>query len=431
MKKVLTLLCSLAILLTACGKAPSVVYDEQPLDGYTTVDRVSQIRFDLPDEVKGKQIDLASISDESTAEQLRSLADSQYLTRYENYGVIMTGPDLFLMAARDGALFETDLSTVQYQDMVQYILQDEIEYGDTIKATSGAMDTYTDEETGVTKLICPIVLTNYTFANLEYEGEYAGYVALAQEKDGVSALCIAVSPVKEEEAENKALNKRNLNIVRSFRLNTGNESSYYTTYSNVLSGFSYDSGGLFSYDGYAYQNLGTEKLDTTGTYNRLSDRLGMYCLDTSFGPLNLPYILDDGNLSSTVIDNESTLSANITSSADDITFDVSVSSWDGKDYDDVLYEFRSQIQEEKQALSNEYGYTRQAVLSEEIMENTGAITTVCGFNDDSLTNTTVYYKLDCAKYLYSLTRIEATKSVTDDIPPLLQEIVDLSGITLS
>lgn len=422
-KKIFCGILIFVVLLSGCSFSSEPVYTEGAPEGYRYLDTISQIRVALPEEILEKQLDLSSISIADPNTNIRELAKEQYLTRYENYGFMLLGPDLFVLSAKDKNMFSMQLNTAISPETVQYILRSEVGLKRSISVTGSVRSDY-NENTAVTKIIVPVRLSSFTFSNTVFEDEYEGYAALLQKEDFLSAVCIAVMPAESEDDVSTCET-----ICQSFTLDNIDEfdsSSYYTTYSNILPSLSYEKGGLPAYDGYSYQNIGTDKMDATGTYNQINENLGMYCLMTDFGPLNLPYLVNDLALESSL--KKEPFQASIHSSQDNIDYAIHVYQRDNASFDELVEFLRKQIQQEKEDLKKKYPSCK--VISEDILDDSNAVITVCGWDRESNEVTTIYYKLNAGKDLYSITEIRCTQIAGKDTPKLLEEIAKVSGILL-
>lgn len=392
-------------------------------DGFVLQDRVPGVRYILPEDVIENEVPFDTMGAHSP-DDLALLIQTKYISRKEAYGAMIVGPEMMNLVVCDKDLFRMSLENVSYTDEVEYILKKEAQLGDGLSVQNNIRK---NQEDGCTKIIVPIRFKYFSFSDLEVEGSYEGYAALIEKEDGGKAICIAVANTKGSAEQVKKWKESCSQSVMSFRISN----SDYSSYSNKLSEFSYDPGGLVNYPGYIYKNLGTKQMDTAGTYNQVDAMLGMYCVETPYGPINMPYILNDQDLTS-YVSTEDGLHAEIHSKTDTVQYSVLIQDVTQEtSFESVVDEVRGSIQGDYTVFMEEKGYTKKQVVSEDIKEDSGsALITVCGWNENTGDSTIIYYDLKVSKNVYTITRIETSKKVTDEFDPIVTSITSLHHIVL-
>lgn len=415
---------ALAAVIFFCGDHNANVFSSNIPDGYVLQDRVSGTRFILPEEVVESEVSLDSMTAPSP-EDLEKVVETNYVSRKEEYGAMVFGPNMMCLVVSDKNLFDMDLSSVRYTDEVEYILKKEAQIEDTLSVQNRIN---MKEEDGNVKIIVPVQFDQFSFSSLTVNKKYKGYAAVIENKDGSQGICIAIADMQKDSDQVKKWTNICNQIVLSFRVSSGD----YSSYSNKIPEFSYESGGLINYPGYVYHNLGTDKMDTKGTYNQIDALLGMYCVETDYGPINLPYILNDSDMSSSIHTDGTYLQATIHSHSGSVNYSTTIKSREeGQTFNSAVNEVRSMIQDDYDLFSNQYGYTKQRIVSEDIQEDSGsAILTVCGWNENTADSTVIYYDLQVSQSVYTITKIEASKKVTEQFDPIMRRITELHHIVL-
>lgn len=418
-----SILALIATVLINRGQKEEVFLTSIP-KGYVLQDRVDGTRFILPDEVVENEVSFDTMTTPAS-EDIEQVIKTNYVSRKETYGAMLVGPDIMCLVVSDWNLFNMDLESVKYTDEVEYILKREAQIGESLSVQNQMR---MNEEDRSHKIIVPIQFEQFSFSSLVIEGKYEGYAALVEQEDGSQGICIAITDTSKGSAHVKEWKAICDQIVLSFRLSSND----YSAYSNKLPEFSYESGGLVNYPGYAYNNLGTDKMDTNGTYNQIDALLGMYCVETPYGPINMPYILNDPDMSSSIHTDGTYLQATIHSHSGSVNYSTTIKSKkEGQTFDSAVNEVRSMIQDDYDLFSNQYGYTKKRIVSEDIQDDAGsAILTVCGWNENTGNSTVIYYDLQVSQSVYTITKIEASKKVTEQFAPSLRRITELHHIIL-
>ena len=323
-KVFLKIICVLILLfiIVFCSistKTDLLYISNDDLDGFVNIDDVLDIRFMLPSDIVDESIDLTNTS--VSENDLSKLIESNYTKKSQDFGYSLIGPDFMCLVAKDKSLFKTSLETIGTGKDVYLILTEEIGIkADILKVDNDIQRNVS--ENGVLKIVAPIKIAGFNYLGVKVSKEYEGYISLIQKRGVVSAMCLAgISEPIDYKSGGYSLDF-SLDVVKSFKLKDSLIDGMSVAYNNIIDGFSYESGGLTTYDDCSYENMGNENWDTRGTYNKYNANIGMYCFKSSFGPINMPYILSDKNLVTSVQDDDDNFNATVVSSSDNLKYTV-------------------------------------------------------------------------------------------------------------
>lgn len=430
-KTFLKIICALILLfiIVFCffsTKTDILYVGDDDLDGFVNIDDVLDIRFMLPSDIVDNSVDLTNTS--ISESDLSKLIENNYTKKSQDFGFSLIGPDFICLVAKDKSLFKTSLSNIGTGKDIYSILTEEIGIDADILEVDNDIQTNISQS-GVLKIVAPIKISGFDYLGVKIGKKYEGYISLIQKRGVVSAMCLAgTSKTTNYKSDSYSLGFC-LDVVKSFKLKDSLIDGMSVAYNNIIDGFSYESGGLTTYDDYSYNNMGNENWDTKGTYNKYNSNIGMYCFKSSFGPINMPYILSDKNLVTSVQDDDYNFYATVVSSSNKLKYTIKKQCVQDKVFDDFMNEIHNDIEHSFDLVSDVYN--NKKILDEKIDDKEEFVVTVCFWNSKNGEMKVIYYKLETNGELYTVSKIEVSQSIFEAFSSdVLTDIFNMSGLSI-